>query len=115
MPSEQWDIVASCAQRRQLNGNNAQPVIEVLSKASFGDFLLKILIGSGNDAHVDIDFFVAANGPDLAFLQDAVELNLHGQAHISNLIHKQSSAMRCLEETLTVFGSTGEGAFHISE
>src|SRR6266487_297651 len=35
--------------------------------------------------------------PDLAFLQNAIELHLHGEAHVTDFVHEERSAMRGLE------------------
>src|SRR5207244_9789709 len=41
-----------------------------------------------------------ADRPDLAFLENAIEFHLHGQAHVADLVHKESSFMGGLKEPL---------------
>ena len=61
------------------------------------------------------DSSVLPIGPDLAFLQHAVELHLHGDAHVADLVHEQSAAMGRLEQAAAIFVGAGEGAFHVAE
>ena len=80
-----------------MDGNHAQAVVEVFAESAFGNFLREILVGGGDHAHVHVAFFRAAQRPDLAFLQHAVKLHLHGQAHVADLVHEQRAAVGSLK------------------
>src|SRR6266576_2255889 len=80
-----------------LHGNHAKAVIEVLAKPAFGDFLFKVFVRCGDNTHIHIRLCRAADRPDLAFLENAVKLYLHGQAHVANLVHKQGATVSSLE------------------
>src|SRR2546423_800101 len=77
----------------KLNRYDAQAVIQVFPESALGNFLLKILIGGGDDADVDVVFLGAADRPDFTFLQHAIEFDLHGQTHVSDFIHEECSAV----------------------
>ena len=61
-----------------MDGDHAEAVVQVFAEAAFGDFLGEILVGGGDHAHVHIALFGAAQRADFSFLQDAIELHLHG-------------------------------------
>src|ERR1700730_5366894 len=115
MPREQRNVLPSFAKRRYLDGNNAQPIIEILSKTAFCNLFLELFVGGRDDSDVDVAFFVAAYWTDFAFLQNAVQLDLHGQAHIADLVHEQRATMSRLEKPLAILGSAREGPFHVAK
>ena len=98
-----------------MNGNDAQTIVKILAEAPLGDFLLEVLVRRGDHAHVDVGLFRAADGPDLAFLQDAIELHLHGDAHVADFVQKQRAAVRRLEKPAAVFVGAGERALDVAE
>ena len=50
---QQRQVFAPLAQRRQVDGQDVQPVEEVFAEAAVGDHLPQIALGAGDDAHVD--------------------------------------------------------------
>ena len=73
---EKTDIVPALAQWRQLDRKDVEPVIEILAEFSFLRCLLKIPIGGGDDANVDLLRPRAAHRLKLPFLKDAEQLHL---------------------------------------
>ena len=59
---QQRNIFAAFAQRRQMDGNHAEAVIEVLAEPAFGNFLVEILVGGGDHANVDVASSVLPSG-----------------------------------------------------
>ena len=98
-----------------MNGNDAKAVIKILAKPPLGNFFLKILVGRRNDAHIHVAFFLAANRPYFAFLQYAIKLHLHGQAHVADFVHEQRAAVRGLKQSVAVIVCPGERALHVAE
>ena len=98
-----------------MNGNHAQAIIEVFAEAALGDFLLEILVGGGDYADIHVVLFRAAERPDFSFLQNAIELHLHGETHVSNLVHEKSAVMSGLKKSAPIFRGAGERAFHVAE
>src|ERR1700676_1975255 len=115
MACEQRNVFAAFAQRRQLDWDDAEAIVKILAETAFGNFLFEIFVGGGDDPDIDVNLFVAAEGADLSFLQDAIELDLHGQAHVADFVHKESAAVGSLEEALAIFVGPGESAFHVTE
>src|SRR5271170_4418387 len=115
MPRQERNILAPLPQRRKLDWDNAQPIVQVLPKASLRNFLFEILVGCCDDPDIHINLFRTSNGSYFPFLKYAIELHLHGQAHVANLVHEERPAMRRLEESLTIIIRPSEGPFHVPE
>src|SRR5580704_13631785 len=115
MPCQEGYILAALPQCGDLDGNNAQAVVQVFAEAAFCNLFFKFLVGGGDNADIYVDFFGAADGPDFAFLEDAIEFHLHGQAHVANFVHKERAAMGSLEQPLAILVGARESAFHIAE
>ena len=78
MARQERNVLAAFPQSRDQDGNHAEAVIEVLAKTAFGDLLLEVLVCRGNDAHIHVRLFRTADRADLALLENAVQLYLHG-------------------------------------
>src|SRR5215469_8767977 len=98
-----------------MNRNYAQAVIQVLAEAAFDNFRFEILVGGGDYAYVHIGFFGAAERANFSFLQDAVELHLHREAHVTDFVHEQRAAVRSLKQAAPVFVGAGESATHVAK
>src|SRR5579862_3422822 len=112
---EQGNIIATFAERRKVNGNHAQTIIQVLSKAPFGNLFLKVLIRGGNHADIHVSFVSAADGSYFPLLKHAIEFYLHGDTHVTDLVHKKSAAMGGMEQAAPVVVCAGERALDIAE
>jgi hypothetical protein len=73
MLDQQRNVFLALAQRRHMNGDDIQAVIEVLAEEAFLDQALEIAVGGGEDAHVHVDFFRAADAGEGALLKGAKE------------------------------------------
>src|SRR5271170_265913 len=80
-----------------MDGEDSQPIVEVLTELSLGDGLAKVAVGGGDDAHVHFDRHVATDSLELQLLQDAQELGLNFQRDFANLVKKNRPPMRKLE------------------
>ncbi|MNE96674.1 hypothetical protein D3C80_1949000 [compost metagenome] len=68
MVGQQLDVFTAFAQRWDAQFDDVQPVIQILAKASGGDFAVQVLVGGAEDAHIDHFFLLAANGAHGLFL-----------------------------------------------
>src|SRR5439155_11715396 len=68
---EQRDVVPALAQRRELDRDHVEPVVEVGAEPSLRDIALQVGVGGGHQAAVDLDRLRAAHRDDLALLQGA--------------------------------------------
>ena len=95
---EERDVLASVAQRRQLDGEDVEPVVTGpraacrCCTASGG-----IDVGGGDHAHVNGLFLPSAEAPERPLLQHAQQLDLRRGHHLGDLVEEQRAAMRQLE------------------
>ena len=71
MLDQRRDVVLPLAQRRQLNGDHVQPVVEILAEPPFVREPAQIDVGRRDDADVDLDRLHAAEAHELALLHHA--------------------------------------------
>ncbi len=103
------------AQRRHLDGEHVQAVVQILAEAPAGDRVLEIAVGGGDDAHVAGHGHVVADALEHALLQDPQQLHLHGDAHVADLVEEQRAALGDLEAPLARGDGTGERALLVTE
>ena len=109
------DVLAALAQRRHVERDHVEPVVEILAEAARGDLLLEILVGRGDHAHVDLDRLGAADALEAVLLQDAQHLGLRHQAHVGDLVEEDRAAVRELELAALLRERAGEGALLVAE
>src|SRR5437879_4916837 len=100
------NILFMFPQRREINGHDVQPVIEVLAKRPLLERFTQITIGCRNQPHVHFQGSRSAQVLELTFLQNAKQFHLRGRRHIADLIQKQSALVRQLE----LAGLAGRGS-----
>ena len=101
--------------RRHADGNDVEPVVEIFAKQIFGNGLVEIAVGGGDDAHIDGDFAGAADRAHRALLQHAQQFDLHGQRHFADFVEEDGAAVGDFEQAALVLVRSGEGAFQVAE
>ncbi len=114
-PGQRQNVVPALAQRRQMHGDGADTVEQILPQLAVLDGFLGLAIGRGDDPAVNLVIVFAANTPGLAFLEHAQQLALRVDGHFGQLIQHQGAAFRLLEQPRLVRVRAGEGAFHVTE
>ena len=94
---EQRRIALARAQRRNLDDDLGQPVVEILAKLAGDDLILEVLVRRAHDAHVDRDLLPAADALDHALLQEAQQLRLQRQRQVADLVEEERAAVRRLD------------------
>jgi hypothetical protein len=112
---EEGDIVAAVTERGQLDGDDVEPVIEILAERAFLDSLFERFVGGGDHADVDVDGDVVADAADFAFLEDAQDPALEHGRHGTDFVEEDGAAVGLLEEALLVVDGAGEGAAAVAE
>ena len=108
-------VIGSIAQRRQIDRNDVQPVVEILAKSPFVDFVEQIAIGCGHDPAVDLNRPGVADPFELVLLQNAEQFDLKLGADRVDLVEENRPAVCCLEAAGAVLIRTRECAFDVSE
>src|SRR5438132_631476 len=83
---------APLPQRRHVDADDAQSVIEIFSKFPFADPLLEIRVGGGKDAHVDLLRLGLADRQDLLLFEKSQQLRLDVERQIADFVEKKRSA-----------------------
>ncbi len=89
MRREQRDIFAAAAQRRQVDGDDVEPVVEIFAEPAFAHRLAQVDIGGGDDADVDLDLLNAAKLHEAAVLQHAQDLCLRVHTHRADFVQEE--------------------------
>src|ERR1700724_845044 len=115
MPGEYRNVVLALAQRRHLDRENAQPVVEIFAEPSGANQTLKVTVSRRNNADVDPPRRVIADWFKLAVLQHAQQLGLHRQRQLAYFIKKKSAAVRQLEAADSIAQRSTERALDMAE
>jgi hypothetical protein len=107
---QQRDVALALPQRRQAHRDDVEAIVEVLAKQPLLDALAQVHVGGGHHPHVHLDRAGAAEPFDLAFLQRAQELGLHGQRQVAHLVEEEGAAIGALEAPGAALQRAGVGA-----
>ncbi len=115
MLDEHRDIVAPLAQRRHVDLDDVQAVVEVFPKTSFLHALHEVRIRGRDDPHVHGDDPRIADRGKFLGLDEVEELDLERLRQFADLIQEQSAGVRHGDEAFFVLVGRGEGAFLVAE
>ena len=79
--------------------NGIQPIEEVLPECSFSHLLTQMGIRSRQNSHIHMAHLIGTNALGLPLFNHRQEFLLHRQVQISNLIQKESTAIRHLNSS----------------
>src|SRR5438552_1329030 len=94
---EDGNVLASFAQRSNVDRNHAQAIEEIGAKISIGNFFFQRAMRGADDPHIYRNRFVTAKSFNPTLFQRAQELCLYVGAHVANLIQKEGAAVCLLE------------------
>src|SRR5436190_2183210 len=112
---QQGDVLPAVAQRRHVDRDDVEPVIEVLPEPLLLDQLLERPVGRRNDADVDLDVLGAAHPAERPLLERAQELRLERRRHVADLVEEYGPVVGQLEEALLLALGVGERPFFVAE
>ncbi len=108
-------VLLARAQRRDVELNHVQPIVEIAAERAALDLRLEVAVGRRQHAHVELLLGDAADALDLALLQDAQELDLHRRAELADLVEEQRAAVGGGEQPGAIAHRAGERAAHVAE
>ena len=108
-------VVETLAQRRQVDGEDVQPIVQVLAELALGGHGLQVLIGGGDQPDVHLGFTGGAQPPDLAILQHAQQLGLERERHVADFVQQQRAAVGQFETSLAGHQRAGKRALFVAE
>src|SRR5207237_3872648 len=112
---QQRHVFAALAQRRQLDCEDVQAVIEVFPQLAVADSIRRIHVRRRDDADIDRLLLAAAEPPERPLLQHPQQLHLRRGLHLRNLVEKQRAAVRELEDAGAPIVRAGERALLVPE
>jgi hypothetical protein len=93
------NVFGTLAKRRNVNRNDVEAVVEVLAEVPLLDLSLQLLVRGGHDPDVHRDPLRSSDGADHAVLKNSQQLALEALPHVADLVEKEGSAVRLLEQT----------------
>src|SRR4051812_32234646 len=94
---KELDVFDTLAQRRDRNGKDIQPVVEVAAETPLADLLVERLVRCGHDPDVHLSRRAAAQTHDFLLLQDAQERRLRRRRELAHLVEEQGASVGILE------------------
>ena len=91
---QQNDILSTITQRWKMKLDGIQAIKEVLPECSFSHLLTQMGIRSRQNSHIHMAHLIGTNALGLPLFNHRQEFLLHRQVQISNLIQKESTAIR---------------------
>ena len=88
MAEQQRNFRGPLAQRRHVDREHVQSIVQILAQAARFHRLLNFHVGCRQDAHVHVDQLAAAQARILMVLQDVQELGLQVGAHFRDFVQE---------------------------
>src|SRR5205823_9360443 len=111
----QRDVLAPLGERRNVELDDVQSVVQVLAELAGRDALLELAVRRRDNAHVDVVRLVRADGADLPLFEGAEQLDLQRKRHVANFVEEECPAGRRLEEAAPISDRAGERALLVAE
>ena len=105
---QQQYVLAPLPQGRQVEGDDVQPVVEILAKTPCLHLRQGIPVGGADEAHVHRLQLAAADPLQGAGLDEAQQLALQVQIHLADLVEEQGAAIRQAGRPLAIPLGAGE-------
>jgi hypothetical protein len=94
---------------------HAQPEVQLGPERAGADGRFQIAVGGGDDAAFELAHRVAAQGAELAVLQNAEELGLQCQRQFAHFVEEESTLGGAGQQAGPVADSPGKGAADVPE
>src|SRR6185295_20289020 len=114
-PRQGRNITGPFPQRRDADRKHREAEVQVLAELLRRNRGLQLLVGGGDDAHVDVQRLRTADTLESFLFERAQDLRLKAERQIADLVQEQRSAMRQLEASRLPCGCAREGAFLMAE
>src|SRR5487761_66292 len=113
--SESGNVFLVVAQRRNINCDDVEPVVQVLAKRALFQSGAQVAIRRYNQPHIHLQGFCSAQTLKLAFLQYAQQLHLNRRRHVADFVKKQRAFVGEFEFPGLAGGRAGERSLFVSE
>ena len=107
---QQRNVFAPVAQRRQIDVDDVEPVVEILAEFLFLHHLAQVRIGGRENPHVDLHDFVRAERREFLLLNHAQQLRLRLRPDGADFVEKDRAFVGDFECAFLVVDGAGERA-----
>ena len=115
MDGERGDVGAAFAEGRQVDREDAEPVVKVLPEGAAGDRLAEIALRGGQHTDVGFERFRTTHPLELPVLQEPEELGLEVLRQLADLGQQERAAIGEFELSLAALGRIGKGTLFVTE
>ena len=115
VPAQQLDVAGALAQRRKVQAQDVQPVIEIFTEPPLLDLPGQILVGGSDDANVDRDRMAGPDPLDRLLLQKAEKVRLDVEREVADLVEEDRSAASRFDAPKLALVGAGEGSLLVAE
>ena len=84
----------------KLNAEDVETIEQIAAEFAFGNGLLRMAIGGGEQSHVDFDLFATAETSYRALFDHAQEFRLEQRRHFADFVEQQRAGVGDLETSL---------------
>ncbi len=112
---QQRNILLAFAQGRHKKRHHVEPVKEVFAEVALGNLLFEILVGRGDQSHIDAQRLRAADRREQLLVERRQHLGLRLQAHVADLVEKQRAAVGALQHAGLLGRPSGARTVAIAE
>ena len=113
--NEGGEVLHAIPERRQRQRNHVEAKVEILAEHAFAHRAREILVGGGDDPHVDADRLGAAQSLDLFGLDRAQQFGLGFRSQIPHFVEQQRTGVGHLEPADPASGGSGKRAALVAE
>ena len=86
MLRQQRDVVSAFPERRKMDSDDIQTIVEILAEITLRDSFGQILIGRGDHADIDGEPILSAHPANLMLLENPQESGLHVLTDTADLV-----------------------------
>ena len=115
MARQNRNVVLTIAQRRNRDRKHRQPEVQILAELLRRHARPQLLVGRGDDAHVDVQRLRAADALEPPLLERAQNLGLQRERQVADFVEEQRAVMRELELAGLARHGAGKGALLVAE
>src|SRR3989454_7923637 len=112
---QRGDVLGSLPQRRDVDGEDVQAIVEVVAEALLLDQPSEVAVRRGDQTDVDLDRPGAADTLERLLLEDPEELRLERERDLAHLVEEECAAMGHLEASDLLRDGPGERAPLVAE
>ena len=99
-----------------MNRDNIEAIVKIKPESCLLHHLLQITMRCGQNAHINLALFCAAEAGDLAIFKETQQFDLRRQWQLGNLVEEQDAFVGEFKlPRLAARTGPGEGAFFIAE